>query len=84
MENCASSVRDASEMRKGAWSEEEDNILRQMVERVGTKAWTTIADLLATEHNLPGRSGKQCRERWRNHLGPINHLDSIIYTRCSQ
>ena len=28
----------------------------------GTRAWTTVAQA------LPGRTGKQCRERWHNHL----------------
>jgi hypothetical protein len=35
-----------------------------MVERLGPKNWSQIA--LA----LPGRIGKQCRERWHNHLNP--------------
>ena len=30
----------------------------------GAKNWTDIA------RNLPGRIGKQCRERWHNHLDP--------------
>ncbi|CAN1725582.1 Transcription factor MYB118, partial [Linum perenne] len=30
----------------------------------GLKSWTVIANLLG------GRSGKQCRERWHNHLHP--------------
>eukprot|EP00826_Nyctotherus_ovalis_P024048 TRINITY_DN1855_c0_g3_i1.p2 TRINITY_DN1855_c0_g3~~TRINITY_DN1855_c0_g3_i1.p2 ORF type:complete len:105 (-),score=28.94 TRINITY_DN1855_c0_g3_i1:508-822(-) len=35
-----------------------------MVKRLGPKNWSQIA--LA----LPGRIGKQCRERWHNHLNP--------------
>eukprot|EP00826_Nyctotherus_ovalis_P024052 TRINITY_DN1855_c0_g5_i1.p1 TRINITY_DN1855_c0_g5~~TRINITY_DN1855_c0_g5_i1.p1 ORF type:complete len:218 (+),score=43.40 TRINITY_DN1855_c0_g5_i1:594-1247(+) len=35
-----------------------------MVTRLGPKNWSQIA--LA----LPGRIGKQCRERWHNHLNP--------------
>jgi hypothetical protein len=31
----------------------------------GAKKWSSIAS------HLPGRSGKQCRERWHNHLNPI-------------
>jgi hypothetical protein len=30
----------------------------------GPKKWSSIA------HELPGRIGKQCRERWHNHLNP--------------
>lgn len=36
----------------------------QLVEKNGPQRWTTIAE------HLPGRMGKQCRERWHNHLNP--------------
>jgi len=49
---------------KGAWTEEEDELLRSLVEKYGPKRWSLIAQ------NLPGRIGKQCRERWYNHLDP--------------
>lgn len=42
--------------------QEEDATLRRLVERGGAKGWTAIAQ------HLPGRAGKQCRERWHNHL----------------
>lgn len=35
-----------------------------MVEKNGPQKWTQIAE------HLPGRIGKQCRERWHNHLNP--------------
>ena len=35
-----------------------------MVETNGPQKWTQIAE------HLPGRIGKQCRERWHNHLNP--------------
>ena len=35
-----------------------------LVEQNGPQKWTQIAE------NLPGRIGKQCRERWHNHLNP--------------
>lgn len=54
---------------KGGWSPEEDEIIRQYVACNGTKNWTKLATL------LPGRIGKQCRERWRNHLDPSNSKD---------
>lgn len=49
---------------KGPWSPEEDAILQQLVERFGPrpKKWSLIAS------QIPGRAGKQCRERWLNHL----------------
>lgn len=52
------------ELVKGPWSKEEDNIIIEMVNKYGAKKWSTIAQA------LPGRIGKQCRERWHNHLNP--------------
>ncbi|KAL3633467.1 hypothetical protein CASFOL_022229 [Castilleja foliolosa] len=49
---------------KGPWSKEEDETIIEMVKRYGPKKWSTIAQ------HLPGRIGKQCRERWHNHLNP--------------
>ena len=44
------------------WIQEEDQILSRLVEEGGAKGWTSIAQ------RLPMRAGKQCRERWHNHL----------------
>ncbi|CAA7409353.1 unnamed protein product [Spirodela intermedia] len=52
------------ELVKGPWSKEEDDIIIEMVNKHGPKKWSTIAQA------LPGRIGKQCRERWHNHLNP--------------
>ncbi|KAK4490928.1 hypothetical protein RD792_001647 [Penstemon davidsonii] len=49
---------------KGPWSKEEDEIIIELVNKYGPKKWSTIAQ------HLPGRIGKQCRERWHNHLNP--------------
>lgn len=49
---------------KGPWTEEEDDKVLQLVEKYGQKKWSTIAK------ELGGRLGKQCRERWYNHLNP--------------
>ena len=49
---------------KGPWTKEEDEIVLKLVEKNGPKNWSKIAD------HLPGRIGKQCRERWHNHLNP--------------
>eukprot|EP01080_Neovahlkampfia_damariscottae_P002914 gene2915-4757_t len=49
---------------KGPWTEEEDRIVVVLVQKYGTENWTLIAN------HLPGRIGKQCRERWYNHLDP--------------
>jgi hypothetical protein len=52
------------EGRKGAWAQEEDDMLISLVEELGAKRWSLIAS------RMPGRIGKQCRERWHNHLNP--------------
>ncbi|XP_065849439.1 transcription factor MYB3R-1 [Euphorbia lathyris] len=52
------------ELVKGPWSKEEDEIIVELVNKFGPKKWSTIAQ------HLPGRIGKQCRERWHNHLNP--------------
>ena len=49
---------------KGPWTAEEDDKVQQLVKQYGAKKWSLIAS------NLPGRIGKQCRERWHNHLNP--------------
>ncbi|XP_030389092.1 myb-related protein B isoform X2 [Gopherus evgoodei] len=49
---------------KGPWTKEEDQKVIELVKKFGTKQWTLIAKY------LKGRLGKQCRERWHNHLNP--------------
>lgn len=49
---------------KGSWTREEDEAIVAFVRENGDKDWSKIA---AT---LTGRTGKQCRERFRNHLDP--------------
>ncbi|KAL0425959.1 UNVERIFIED_CONTAM: Transcription factor R-1 [Sesamum radiatum] len=49
---------------KGPWSKEEDDLLIEFVQKQGNRKWSEIAE------HLPGRIGKQCRERWCNHLNP--------------
>merc|ERR1711968_120496 len=50
--------------QKRQWTEEEDRIVCEHVRKTGPRKWSKIAA------NLPGRIGKQCRERWHNHLNP--------------
>ncbi|EOA19905.1 hypothetical protein CARUB_v10000155mg [Capsella rubella] len=52
------------ELVKGPWTKEEDEMIVQLIKKYGPKKWSTIA------RYLPGRIGKQCRERWHNHLNP--------------
>ncbi|CAM0957340.1 unnamed protein product [Alopecurus aequalis] len=58
------------ELVKGPWSKEEDDIIIKMVKEYGPTKWSAIAQA------LPGRIGKQCRERWHNHLNPGINKDS--------
>ena len=51
------------------WAPQEDEAIRVLVQRFGTKSWSVIADHIFTDYGVVGRSGKQCRERWHNHLG---------------
>ena len=55
-----------------AWLPWEDEILKSIVLAEGTKHWTSIAKALNDKaHNgMSVRHGKQCRERWYNHLDP--------------
>ncbi|XP_041365718.1 myb-related protein B-like isoform X2 [Gigantopelta aegis] len=52
------------ELIKGPWTKEEDDKVTELVQKFGAKRWTLIS------RQLKGRSGKQCRERWHNHLNP--------------
>ncbi|KAG2322058.1 hypothetical protein Bca52824_015271 [Brassica carinata] len=52
-------------LRKGAWTAEEDNLLRQCIDKYGEGKW----------HQVPLRAGlnrcrKSCRLRWLNYLKP--------------
>ena len=49
---------------KGAWTAEEDWRVLQLVMANGPQKWTLISQ------HLNCRVGKQCRERWHNHLNP--------------
>lgn len=62
-------------LQPGVWSVEEDSQLRQIVEK-GVLKWSQVAKQLnSVRHNgRKIRSGKQCKERWNNHLNPeIRH-----------
>ncbi|XP_069575445.1 myb-related protein A-like [Brachyistius frenatus] len=52
------------ELVKGPWSQQEDQRVTELVQKYGMKRWSLIAKHLHT------RNGKQCRERWHNHLNP--------------
>ena len=54
---------------RGHWVPEEDLVLRRRVDEFGVKKWKEIASF------LPGRVGKQCRERWFNNVDPKLNKD---------
>lgn len=49
-------------MKKTNWSSEEDAMLKEIIRENGACNWAEIASKIKT------RTGKQCRERWHNHL----------------
>ncbi|KAG0004322.1 hypothetical protein BGZ80_001775 [Entomortierella chlamydospora] len=57
---------------KGPWTPEEDRQLRSLVNELGAEKWVLIASRLGS------RTGKQCRERWHNHLDPT--IDKSPFT----
>ena len=59
-------------VRKGQWQDHEDAIVIEAVTTCKEQPFTRWSDLA---QKLPGRVGKQIRDRWVNHLNPnINHM----------
>ncbi|KAI3793163.1 hypothetical protein L1987_35778 [Smallanthus sonchifolius] len=56
---------DKNGMKKGAWSEEEDNKLRDYIQRYGHWNWRELPKYAGL-----ARCGKSCRLRWMNYLRP--------------
>ncbi|KAI3502226.1 hypothetical protein L1887_30258 [Cichorium endivia] len=56
---------DKDGIKKGAWSEEEDNKLRLYIQRYGHRNWRALPKLAGL-----ARCGKSCRLRWMNYLRP--------------
>lgn len=61
---------------RGPWTKDEDAKLEGLVKNFGSEKWVVIATEMAT------RSGKQCRERWHNHLDPRS--ESFIHFSTPQ
>lgn len=64
---------------KAKWTKDEDDILKEAISKHGTNNWSLISN------EIPGRTGKQCRERWLNQLNPslnkehwLPHEDSVL------
>lgn len=70
-------------MERRPWSAEEDQILKDLFEKVKLNKWSLIARRMEEEYQMGGRTGKQCRERYvceicryNNHLNPLTVRDS--------
>lgn len=78
---------DRAAVKRGPWSPEEDDALRDYMQRHGnTGSWITLPQKAGLK-----RCGKSCRLRWLNYLRPdIRHggftdeEDTIIYSLYSQ
>lgn len=57
-------------LKKRAWTPEEDKMLKKLVGEHGAHKWSFISNL------MENRVGKQCRERWHNHLNPNIRKDN--------
>ena len=53
-----------TEQERRPWTKEEDDQVKKLVKIYGNKKWSKIGS------EINNRSGKQCRERWHNHLNP--------------
>ena len=49
---------------KNKFTKEEDQLLSEAVQKFGPRGWKKIAGF------VPGRTARQCRERWINYLSP--------------
>ncbi|KAB2610554.1 myb-related protein Myb4-like [Pyrus ussuriensis x Pyrus communis] len=56
---------DKNGLKKGAWSPEEDSMLKAYVDKHGHKNWRALPKLAGL-----ARCGKSCRLRWMNYLQP--------------
>lgn len=51
-------------VNKGPWTSNEDKLLKEYVQKNGAKKWHLCAEF------IKNRTGKQCREHWKNCLNP--------------
>jgi hypothetical protein len=63
---------DRKSRARHTWTKEEDLELQQLTSTLGVKVWLQIARELNDRiyDGKPVRQGKQCRERWYNHVHP--------------
>jgi hypothetical protein len=64
-------IRANGTLRPGVWSAEEDEELQKLITEKSSRWGEIAATINLTMHNgIKLRSGKQCKERWNNHLNP--------------
>ena len=56
--------------KRNPWIKEEDDYIKLLVSKYGKGNWSVISNELNNKFNNKIRSGKQCRERYHNHLDP--------------
>ena len=71
------SAEEEKDSERRVWTPDEDEAIKHLVAQFGTKSWSLIAEHIIKDFNIAGRSGKQCRERWHNHLGMFNISELI-------
>jgi myb proto-oncogene protein len=62
---------DRTSLATGKWTAEEDNLLKDAVQRYGSKNWKYITAM------VPGRTKIQCRRRWHDALDPNVDMTSL-------
>ena len=72
---------------RNPWTEEvtviqEDLCLGSLVQELGNSKWELVAKSISKRLNTLPRSGKQCRERWHNHLNP--HINRNAWTESEK
>ncbi len=56
------------------WKKEHDTYLRSIVSMYGVSDWNIVADCMTSKFGQPGKTAKQCKDRWR----------SCLDTNCSK
>jgi hypothetical protein len=50
---------------------QEDDCLKSLIDELGSDVhWCFVSKQMKEKHGISARTGKQCRERWNNHLDP--------------
>jgi hypothetical protein len=62
----------ARAIKSGRWTVEEDSMLAEAVTEFGSSNWTAATVM------VPGRTNKQCSNRWSKYLGPT--INSVKWT----